>query len=373
MPVKTKIASHGANGWNQDGIGTPAEHLRRSCPDKSRATKKIIQSSLTTDDLSKTHISASQHGLVRSIYFAYSCHFNLTLRPEDVWLSILNQVAFYIKAHAKELRSRFVAHDGQMELVTIDNATMETADFGDIAMRMGRLIEENVIDADLRSWMMPDFSTTTECDRIVASILMMGSVQQYFKYKAVLRCGIPSVELLGDREDWKMLLKKLDKLETLGKEPAQFAKLLDPIVRMFIATFDNPTSDKVRHFWNKCAHRIPGGSGPSFLSGWVTAFCFWNEDGKCLYPHTFGWDEAGCLLDGVKYHKVNIDEIPVGYSSVPVKVDEFGVIHEAMMVAGMVGIRASSSGEVIQKSGKAALDSIQPVCGWWMCELKEGK
>lgn len=51
-------------------------------------------------------------------------------------------------------------------------------DYGDVAKYMGKLIQKSVVDPDLREWIMPGFTTTTEQDEVVASILMMGAMQK---------------------------------------------------------------------------------------------------------------------------------------------------------------------------------------------------
>lgn len=47
-------------------------------------------------------------------------------------------------------------------------------DWGDIAGQFGGLLEKNVKDPELREWIVPGFSTTTETDRIVGAVVMMG-------------------------------------------------------------------------------------------------------------------------------------------------------------------------------------------------------
>jgi len=42
---------------------------------------------------------------------------------------------------------------------------------------------------------MPNFSTTTDNDKSVAAITIMGTLQVYFDYYATLGCGFPSVTL----------------------------------------------------------------------------------------------------------------------------------------------------------------------------------
>ena len=73
-----------------------------------------------------------------------------------------------------------------------------------------------MVDLELADWVMPNFSTTTNKDRIVGSVLFMGAMQSYFAYKHALMCGIPTVTLLGEREDWEVLLSRVDKLRTFG-------------------------------------------------------------------------------------------------------------------------------------------------------------
>ncbi|KAE8418953.1 hypothetical protein BDV36DRAFT_252703 [Aspergillus pseudocaelatus] len=244
---------------------------------------------------------------------------------------------------------------------------------------MTQLIEKEVVDPELRTWIMPAFSTTTESDRVVAAILMMGSLQKYFSYGMTLVCGIPTVRLLGEKADWESMVAKLDKIPQLGEQPARFTRLLRPVLERFVISFDDLSSQHIRDFWSKCTHET-GGSGPYYLSGWNTAFCFWDEDGKCLYrdgpigPVTlaaFAGNRAGCELDGILYHRVNTSDIPCGFASVPVKVNDNGDEYNTRMVAGLVGIQATSSADDRRPRQNTSLSSIQPVSGWWMYEERD--
>lgn len=234
---------------------------------------------------------------------------------------------------------------------------------------------------------MPTFSTTTVVDRTTAAVIMMATMQSYFSFTCTLDCGIPSVTLLGEREDWEDILQRLDKLAQLGDEPTVFAGLLRPIVRRFVSTFCPRPSAATRDFWAKIAHHHSGGSGPSYMSGWLTAFCFWNHDGQSLYkpmdPHSYKFAgmsaEDQLVLDGISYHPVDTDDIPSGFASVPVKVDDNGSIHHTKMIAGSFGIQATSFSGVcigshaLTTKENEKLDSIQPLSGWLMYELDAEK
>ncbi|CAG7930142.1 unnamed protein product [Penicillium olsonii] len=260
MPVTLLTAGHSPRIWTAQKVSTAEELLERSSPEDHRRSQDLIQSSFPRSLFHSSHVSASEHGFVWAVFHAYSEHHNLTIRPEDVWFSILTQLSFFVNAHAEELRSFFVAHEGQKELEVIDAGNIKSVDFGALALRMSKLIEGNVLDKELRAWIMPEFSTTTESDRVVAAILMMGTMKKYFSYRVGLLCGIPSVTLLVERADWISIVNELGKLHQLGNEPARFAQLLRPILNHFVASFDSPSSPAVLDFWSKCAHRGSMGS-----------------------------------------------------------------------------------------------------------------
>ncbi|KAL8675955.1 MAG: hypothetical protein Q9186_007473 [Xanthomendoza sp. 1 TL-2023] len=382
MPVTIEPASHRASSLKQataPHVQSPFELLKGACPKESEACVEILQSSF--DPKQPSAVDASSNGFVKGVIRAYNQHHHLRIRPEDVWFAILSQFSLYINAHAEELRGHFVAHEGKKELALEYGANRYTMDFGYFAKQMGELIEENVVDPELRQWMMPAFTTTTTNDVVVASILLMGATQKYFDFKCILSCGLPSVTLLGERADWDLILTRIEKLKEYGEEPTQFYTLLKPVISRFVTSFDKPTGRNTVKFWQHIAHYISMGSGPTYYSGWITAFCFWDVDGKALkLPQSSGsgswlslsgvdWEGRGerLKLDGVVYPRIESDEVPPGYTSVPVKVDDNGFVFMAKMIAGSIGTMYSSS-----KGGNSTLDTIQPESGWWMFQDKNG-
>ena len=112
------------------------------------------------------------------------------------------------------------------------------------------------------------------------------------------------------------------------------------MISRFIRAFDAPDSEGNLDFWQKVAHESGGNSGPTYLSGWVTAFCFWGEEGQNLNQKARGHGQ-GLFLDGAHYHYVDMEYVPPRFAAVPVNVDNNGSKYQARMVAGLVGIRAS--------------------------------
>jgi hypothetical protein len=180
----------------------------------------------------------------------------------------------------------------------------------------------------------------------------------------MLLCGIPSVTLEGEKSDWEKLLARLEKLEEFGVETSAWAALLRPIFRKFIRAFDGePDTD----FWGRVCHYSSGGSGPTYLSGWITAFCVWNNEGKWQGPPPAGHAahqnfEAkkrrykGLSLDGIDYPIIDSKDVPTGFCEVDVKLDDNGEELDCMMVSGHVA-------SLVEGEKR---DTVRPVPAWFM-------
>ncbi|GJJ78993.1 hypothetical protein EMPS_11352 [Entomortierella parvispora] len=303
------------------------------------------------------------NGFVDTAVRAYSDHHHLVIRPDDVWIAILSQFNFFVNANAEQLRHLFVAHEGKKELTIVAAGTRYTVDFGNLAKQMGELIQQNVVDPSLREWIMPEFTTTTENDTIVSSVIMMSTLKKYFSYRIVLRCGLPSVTLLGEREDWEKMLERIEKLKEYGEETTLWYSLLKPVLTGFVNTFNHPEAKATKDFWQKIAHHKSGGSGPSYLSGWITAFCFFDNDGVSLYRPPSASKAGTLTLDGVAFHRVDTNDIPSGFAEVPVLLNDNGEIFNTVMMAGLLGMRVSGPKK----------NTLQPQLAWWIAnEIRTG-
>ncbi|KAI1016802.1 hypothetical protein LB504_007062 [Fusarium proliferatum] len=374
MPVTVAIPNSKASSWQLPKAENTSQLLRGASSQEANGCKRIIQSSFSFyGSLEENHVTGSRNGLVWSSFYAYSTHHHLTIRPEDVWFAIVTQLSAYINANAEEMRDYFVSHDGQKKLEVIEYATLHTADYGKLSQRMTLEISKNIKDPAFREWVLPSFTTTTDNDRIVGSVLLMGALQKYFSYGTTMLCGIPSVTLLGEVADYEDILNRLDKLYEMGEEPIQFAKLLRPILRNMILSFTQPSNPVIHTFWNQIADRHIG-SGRDDLTGWITAFCYWGDTGKAK-PLGQRID----TLEGLSYPFVSTNSIPSGFVTVPVEVNDNGTLHNCKMLAGSVGMQAvpgldgddpaveetRSGVEVDEKLG------VKPVTGWMIYKFAQ--
>ncbi|KAF4501629.1 hypothetical protein FAGAP_2138 [Fusarium agapanthi] len=335
MPVTVAIPNSEVSSWDQSNAENTSQLLRGVSSHEEDGCKQIIQSSFSINgSLEESHVTASRNGPVWSCFYAYSTHHHLTIRPEDIWFAIITQLSAYINANSEKMQDYFVSHDGQKRLEVVDYATLHTADYGKLSQKLALQIAKNLKDPALREWVLPSFSTTTEYDHIVGPVLFMGTLQKYFSYGIRILCAIPSVTLLGEVTDYEDILKRLDKLDEMGEEPTHFAKLLRPILRNMVLSFTQPSDQAIHAFWNQIAH-IRRMSGSARLSGWITAFCFWTDEGKAR-----ALSQRNDATEEISYPIIGTDSIPGGYVTVPVEVTDRGTLYNCKMLAGSVGIQA---------------------------------
>jgi len=376
MPVTFTVASHSAvpHKGEPEQLPSVAASLRRVASEASSSLSEVLESSLTPSDLSQ--LIESRNGFVYTCMRAYNTHHHLVLRPDDVWIAILCQFSSYVEANAEAMRGYFVNHEGKKELVVQKSGTRHSVGWGQVAEEFGELLEKNVKDPELREWIVPGFSTTTETDRIVGSVIMMATLKKYFSYTCCFLCGIPSVTLLGTREDWCSVQQRVQRLRAFGaadKHPHlhEWCSLLTPLLENFTDAFTafSPTTPnpqrqgEIRDFFSRICHRESFGSGSSYISGWLMSFCAFDEKGKWQLqqpqdslrrgPTAFG--DAGWIP------RVDSSNIPNAYVEVDVKIDDNGVVFDSVMIAGLAGYKVLGE----QK------DTVQPHAAWWIFTKEE--
>ena len=83
------------------------------------------------------------------------------------------------------------------------------------------------------------------------------------------------------------------------------------------------------HFWDTVALRRGGGSGPSYLTGWVTTFSLFDSNGDVIGGSGgYGNDEPWWYLD--------TKDIAENVISVPITVDDNGVAYSTRMFIGQL-------------------------------------
>ncbi|RDA96163.1 hypothetical protein CP533_1675 [Ophiocordyceps camponoti-saundersi (nom. inval.)] len=346
-------------------ISSDMELFEKSCPEEIQpGGAKVIVSSYSDmqHDLAgnDSKLYASSDSLVRGAIDAWAQHQHLVLRPDTVWFEILAQLNLYMTKHAEELRHLFVDFDGQKEIEVWDWTWQSVIDGfkGEI---------QNRVKADwLENWITPGFSTSTANDNTTSAVLMMGLMQQYFKFSGGIICGLPSVRLLGNEADWQILLDKLERLNEFGVEPTQYGKRLRPILHKFVETFKNPESKEIKTFWKQIVRAekvFSCGAGPMEydVSGWITGFLHWSSNGDLRVPATREARGDEVKVDNIAYYSAGLNTLPVGYAKAPLKMLDYeghGANKMAYVLAGNIGIARGSA--------RTAGVQAQPLSGWFL-------
>ncbi|KAK5660211.1 hypothetical protein OQA88_13685 [Cercophora sp. LCS_1] len=329
--------------------------------------RKILRHSF--EDRGGGKIIPETNGFVHTVLHAFQKDMHLELRPDDVWQAIMSQFGFYVNANAEELRHVFVNHGGQKQLeLDITPLNIRTADVGVVAQGLASLVKENLADPELADWVMPKFSTTLDSDRAIAAMMLLGAMKKYFGYFFITGCGFPSVTLHGGRDDWVDLVTRAKRLSSdFGAEAAAWCVPLVKVLGMMLAGFDGPDTGEIRDFWMSACHLEKAqGSGSKInlsgtevekLSGWLTVFCWWDENGRRVKDIE---RLQGYTIGGARCPVIEETDIPSGTTKVPVVwINLFsGEVHETEILAGLVGMK------LLDDQGSRA----QPASGWWVLE-----
>ncbi|ODM90613.1 hypothetical protein Ocin01_16066 [Orchesella cincta] len=282
----------------------------------------------------------SNNGFVDTVVECYNRHHNLVIRPDDIWATIMTQFSFYINNHAEEFRGKFVDFEGKRELQVSFPGSLRNAPYDLGVKLLTKEIDRNLIDPEVKKWIMPSFSTTTDNDVVSIGVVFMASMKKYFDYKMGLLCGIPNVTLEGAVDDWENIHSRLEKLKEYKLD--NWYDMLEPIMKQFV---DAKNGKVDLDFWQRICHYSGGGSGPRYLSGWLTAFCVFDKDGN--------WQGSRMESSTEKWLKIDTNAIPSGIVEVDVKINDNGAEYNTIMFAGHVATEVKDDG-----------CTLQPTLGW---------
>ncbi|KAK0640851.1 hypothetical protein B0T16DRAFT_296848, partial [Cercophora newfieldiana] len=321
------------------------------------------------DEYTGRAVLPSTDSFIRGAIQAWSEHLHLVLEPDVVWLTILTQLSFYMRANQDKVRHvyDFASRPGTQIYEFPDWYLIMVTFYGAV---VDRIKEEWVYE-----FIRPYFSTTSDNHIMVSHIIMMGFEKTEFVYDEPILCGLPSVMLDGELRDWENILARLDRFPTLGAEAAAYAARLRPVLSRIVSSFKEPDSEASRSFWNQVVIAEKSGEcggAPLTISGWITAFLFWDVDGE-----PYGRDNGSFVLDGVAYPGVNIRTLPSGYAKAPFV---WGYMNsaerrQAYAMAGVLGKRVEAGApaeyvKVLEEKGlngsyvEASHGSLVPLSSW---------
>ena len=155
--------------------------------------------------------------LLNGFYTAHTNHYPIRIKPDDIWLLIVQAFSNHVNANSEELRNLFVNFDGKKTLTV----KYPLSDISEVNRKVledfSEQINEQMIEylgKEILDTLTPNFSTTTNDSIIIGKISIMGAFKKYFDYKMTLfGCGIPYIIIEGTSDDYKKILDKAKNLK----------------------------------------------------------------------------------------------------------------------------------------------------------------
>ena len=203
--------------------------------------------------------------LLAAVHTAFSDHRPLVLSPDAIWITIAQGVAQHMAVHGERLRSRFVAHEGKLDLIFECRDWVEGSPENPWAEAFDSWANQihDHVGPELHDALVCDFSTSGPVERATSHIVMMDIFERYFHYVAVCICGIPTVTLEGSTADWKRLREKVDALQPFDLDwwLPDLRSLCDHFVRASEGDVD------LEHWQNMC--KLRNAYGGDIINGWI--------------------------------------------------------------------------------------------------------
>lgn len=230
------------------------------------------------------------NGFIAAVTSAFKDHYPLRLRPQHIWLLILQGIATHVDVHHEQLQERWVKHQGKKKLTVNCHEFVFNEPNNWASVVEGKpdsfssQIEENLAEG-ITPFLLPRFSSTSPAENISMRVTVMEICRNFFEYDCMTLCGFPRITLDGTLADWKSLK---DNAETLINERCRsdfsehWLPALLPLLEKFAQEYERCMLGQLgdSQFWNSMCKM-----GGTFGSGSMTWFNGWFN---ILFPYIHG-------------------------------------------------------------------------------------
>lgn len=366
-------------------VGVPQRHSYERNDFRSVASPNVVDEGGFGMDADRAFGTGNRHSFVDSAVEAFSNHHPFVMRPQQIWLLLLQAVAEHVNQHAQALRSKWVHHtEGQKPLHVVRNDFVKnrTNDWASVVNdgnnSFAGQIRQNAINIDQ---LKPNFTgaKTNAVEAIAQDITVMHACQEYFGYIFSTLCGFPFVVMEGTWEDWKLLRKEAEQLikdRCLKKWASDWSDALLSLLDKFAKEYESAAKGRRadRAFWNgMCKIGGVGGSGGyDYLTGWLNILFPYLREGKDTNPYCVAYKPASQRKEAEKEEEVlvqisltkfvnmskargpNVTTLPTGLCKAPVTWNYLGEAIPLELWSGFVGVTYDDNG------------AIRPVVGWFV-------
>lgn len=206
------------------------------------------------------------------VHTAFYEHYPIVLNPDHVWIIIMQGLAMHVRQNPETLRHHFVQHDGKKEISFEDVALHKDSPSEDWIAGMNGLVDALVpeIGANKVAMFECGFSTTGSMEKYVSRIVLLDTMQHYFKFVMRGGCGIPYVAMEGVSADWEAIRSRVQLLREYDLD-----WWVDPLTQVLDEFVAASRGVPKREFWLSCCTQLGGSGSESPITGWLSV----------LYPY----------------------------------------------------------------------------------------
>ena len=223
--------------------------------------------------------------LLNGFFQAHINHYPIRIKPDDIWLLIVQAFSNHVNANSEELRHYFVDFDGKKTLKVIydiDPKGVNKKILEDFSIQINKQMEE-YLGKEIMENLTPNFTTTDYDSIIISRLSIMGAFKKYFEYKmSCITCGNPYIVLEGTAEDYKTIINKAKSLRKYKFE--WYIDRIIPLIQKMVEAKEGNID--IEHFKNIIHERTYAHvyTTSIYLSGWILQFFAYQKEGNKIIP-----------------------------------------------------------------------------------------
>jgi len=223
-------------------------------------------------------------GHMQYFEMAYNAHKGIYLTHENVWLTVLGEIATIVSENPEDYRKFFTDSDDKEEILVESG--------GSIVLAIDRITNKlkNKINVD-HSLFFPEMNTFDTLYDFAAMSSFGDIVSPYYTYSMYM-CGFPKIRVVGTSSDWKNIHDTIIKLSSNevfgGTEVGQYLNKARSTVLQIIRGLESSSLTPVERtdLWNNIfAVERCGSGGQVEVTGWFKDI--YHKSPSPRYTHNY--------------------------------------------------------------------------------------
>ena len=295
------------------------------------------------------------------LFYAYCNHYPIRIKPDDIWLLIVQCFSHHVNTNSEDLRKYFVNFEGKKNIkIEIETFKINNKDLETFVEKINQELKKYVGD-DIIQNLTPDFTTTDINTKLVCQMSIMDSFKKYFDYEFdEIVCGIPYIILEGVAEDYKKILSKAKELSKYKFK--WYINRIIPIIQKFVEAKEGKVD--ISFFKNiilkqeEIAYREVDCQEKKYkidyIDGWITEFFGYYKD-----------KNKNLIILREKINRNIINKLPAQILNIPFKIKNMQNNEEKEMKfeAGIFGCALNEKKEISFGIGWLVSPSYSPEKG----------